>query len=80
MTIIPLVAQAKSRGSVRLKSKNPFDTPVVDPNDFDHRDDMIIMIKGKTQGIVLLLWTAHGCIPNINFFLIPVCDCIFISD
>ena len=48
LTIIPTLARTKSRGFVQLKSKNPFDTPAVDLNYFDHQDDMKLMIKGKS--------------------------------
>ena len=47
LTIIPNLARTKSRGSVQLKSSNPFDNPVVDQNFFDHPDDMKLMIKGS---------------------------------
>lgn len=46
ITIFPCLARAKSRGSVRLHSADPADPPLVDPNYFDHPDDMKLMIKG----------------------------------
>ncbi|GBN27084.1 Glucose dehydrogenase [FAD, quinone] [Araneus ventricosus] len=37
----------KSRGTVRLKSTNPYDSPVIDPNYFEDPDDMRPIVDGK---------------------------------
>ncbi|CAL1262977.1 unnamed protein product, partial [Larinioides sclopetarius] len=36
----------KSRGTVRLQSTNPYDPPLIDPNYFDHPEDIEAIVKG----------------------------------
>lgn len=47
ITVFP--SHPKSRGSVKLASTDPKDHPAVQFNNFDHPDDMKIMIKGECQ-------------------------------
>lgn len=47
MTITTVVVKPKSRGSVRLRSANPQDMPLVSPNLLRHPDDMRTMIEGQ---------------------------------
>ena len=37
----------KSRGTIRLKSNNPFDPPLIDPNYLDNPDDLKTLLKGN---------------------------------
>ncbi|ODN01925.1 Glucose dehydrogenase [FAD, quinone] [Orchesella cincta] len=37
---------ATSRGQIKLASNNPFDPPLIDPNYYDHPDDMNLVLKG----------------------------------
>ncbi|XP_069180994.1 glucose dehydrogenase [FAD, quinone] isoform X2 [Procambarus clarkii] len=46
-SITPFLARPKSRGSITLRSADPFDPPVIDLNYFDHPDDMAAFIRGK---------------------------------
>ncbi|XP_035709908.1 oxygen-dependent choline dehydrogenase-like [Folsomia candida] len=41
------LGRPKSRGTIRLRSANPLDKPVVDLNYYSHPDDMKEMISGK---------------------------------
>lgn len=45
-TIMPLLLRPRSRGWVRLRSKNPFDYPLMDPNYFGDRFDVDTLIEG----------------------------------
>lgn len=45
-TIMPLLLRPKSRGWVRLQSKNPFVPPLMNPNYYDDPLDMLTMIDG----------------------------------
>lgn len=36
----------KSRGSITLRSNDPFDHPIIEPNCFSHPDDIEVMVKG----------------------------------
>jgi len=40
------IARPKSTGTIRLKSANPEDKPVIDPGYFTHPDDMKVMVEG----------------------------------
>lgn len=42
-TLVPILLHPKSKGTVTLKSSDPFDYPNIDPNYFDHPDDIEIM-------------------------------------
>lgn len=39
-TLLPVMLKPRSRGYIRLKSKNPFDHPIIDPQYFSHPDDL----------------------------------------
>lgn len=45
-TIIPLLLRPKSRGWIRLRSKNPFHYPLVNPNYFSHQEDILRIVEG----------------------------------
>ena len=40
VTVLPVILHPKSRGSIRLRSDNPFDHPSIDPKYFSHPDDL----------------------------------------
>jgi choline dehydrogenase len=46
-TITTVVTKPKSRGTVRLRSADPADMPLVSPNLLKHPDDMAMMIAGQ---------------------------------
>lgn len=45
-TIMPLLLRPQSRGWVRLRSKNPFHYPLMDPNYFDDPLDVRTLVEG----------------------------------
>lgn len=45
-TILPLLLRPKSTGFVRLRSKNPFIYPTVDPNYFVYKEDIQVLTEG----------------------------------
>lgn len=45
-TILPLLLRPKSTGWVRLRSKNPLQKPIIEPNYFAHREDINVLIEG----------------------------------
>src|SRR4029079_2702566 len=47
LTITTVVVKPKSRGSVRLRSANPDDMPLVSPNLLKHPDDAKAMLAGQ---------------------------------
>ena len=40
------VLRPKSRGSVKLRSADPLDAPLIDPAFLDHRDDLDVLVEG----------------------------------
>ncbi|XP_071448649.1 glucose dehydrogenase [FAD, quinone]-like [Hetaerina americana] len=44
--ITPTVLNAKSRGEIRLKSTDPFDSPLIRPNYLTHPHDVAVLIDG----------------------------------
>lgn len=55
-TIMPLLLRPKSRGWVRLRSRNPFVYPIINPNYFQHPHDIITLI----EGVKLALRVSEG--------------------
>ncbi len=53
-TILPSLVNPKSRGYVKLKSKNPLDAPVIQPNFLQHPDDLKKLIKGVKKAIEIV--------------------------
>lgn len=45
----PVLLHPKSRGKIELKSKDPFEQPLIYANYFDHPEDMATMVRGIKQ-------------------------------
>ncbi|PMN89887.1 GMC family oxidoreductase [Enterovibrio norvegicus] len=58
----------KSIGTVKLNSANPYDSPRIDPNFFDHPDDMSVMIKGWKKQYAMLESKAFDDIRQAGFY------------
>lgn len=46
ITCGPILLRPKSRGFVRLKSADPFDQPIINPNYFSKLKDLLVLIEG----------------------------------
>lgn len=44
--LVPVIMRPKSRGRIQLKSANIFHWPKMDPNYFDHKDDLETLVAG----------------------------------
>lgn len=45
-TILPCIMQPKSKGSITLRSNNPTDYPIIDPNYFSEQEDLKTLMEG----------------------------------
>ncbi|XP_075219565.1 glucose dehydrogenase [FAD, quinone]-like [Lycorma delicatula] len=81
-TIMPLLLRPRSRGYVRLRSKNPFLYPIINPNYFDDPRDIATLV----EGVKLALMVSKGSVFkqfNSRLHRIPIPGCqrfIFASD
>ena len=48
----PLLMRPKSRGRISLKSSDPKDYPLIQPNYLKHPDDIKILIEGTYSTLV----------------------------
>ncbi len=53
-SIIPTLLLPKSRGTVSLKSNNPFDAPIIQPNFLEQEDDLKTLVKGGRKAIEII--------------------------
>lgn len=52
-SIIPMLLRPKSIGSIRLRSKNPFDFPYIYPNYFKDESDLKTLVEGAKIAVAL---------------------------
>ncbi|XP_023240764.1 glucose dehydrogenase [FAD, quinone]-like [Centruroides sculpturatus] len=43
-TIMPILLRPKSRGYIKLRTANPHDYPIIQPNYFSHFDDVLVLV------------------------------------
>ena len=54
ITLVPVIAQPKSRGTVRLRSNNPLEPPVISPDYLSAPEDVDVLIRGIELGYELM--------------------------
>lgn len=53
-SLVPIIMQPKSRGRLRLKNKNPFQWPIMEPHYLSHKEDLDTLVEGaKLVGYTL---------------------------
>lgn len=52
--ILPLLLRPLSRGSVRLRSRDPLDHPLIDPNYLAEREDVEVLVEGMKAALRLV--------------------------
>lgn len=45
--LLPVLLHPKSNGTIRLKSTDPFESPLIDPNYLAVKEDVDILVDGK---------------------------------
>ncbi len=53
MMLLPVLLRPKSNGTIRLRSKDPLDSPLIDPNYLAHMDDVLTLLDGKCSLFLL---------------------------
>lgn len=54
ITLVPVVAQPRSTGTVRLRSSDPLDPPVISPNYLSAPEDVEVLLRGLELGYDLM--------------------------
>jgi len=52
-SVIPMLLRPKSRGVIKLRSKNPYDYPLIYPNYFKETEDIATLIEGVKISVAL---------------------------
>ncbi|XP_076222089.1 glucose dehydrogenase [FAD, quinone] isoform X2 [Nomia melanderi] len=52
-SVIPMLLRPKSKGLIKLRSKNPFDHPLIYPNYFKETEDIATLVEGVKIGVAL---------------------------
>ena len=65
---MPMILRPKSVGSVKLKSKNPLDKPLLEAGYFTHPDDIKVLVEGNRIKIDLLHANPNSDITTIRHY------------
>ncbi|KAJ8885278.1 hypothetical protein PR048_011475 [Dryococelus australis] len=52
-SVFPVLLRPKSKGVIKLRSKNPFDYPLIYPNYFIHPSDMATLVEGVKMALAM---------------------------
>ena len=74
-SIDPVLLRPKSRGWLRLRSRNPYDHPLIDPNYLSHPHDVATTIEGMKLAIEIGLSAPFRRHFNARLFDLPVPGC-----
>ncbi|KAK2580030.1 hypothetical protein KPH14_012317 [Odynerus spinipes] len=59
-SVLPMLLRPKSKGVIKLRSKNPFDRPMIYANYFNEPEDVATLVEGVKIGIALSKTRAFG--------------------
>lgn len=73
-SVLPMLLRPKSRGFIKLRSKNPLDHPLIYPNYFKEPQDMATLIEGVKIGVALSRTNAFKRFGSeLNPYQFPQC-------
>lgn len=67
-SILPTLIKPKSRGYVRLKSANPMDAPIIEPNFLSEEEDLKTLVAGTKKALEILNAKAFSPFRKSVFF------------
>ncbi|XP_013405470.1 uncharacterized protein LOC106170227 isoform X6 [Lingula anatina] len=74
-SIFPILLHPKSRGTIRLKSTDPFEHPEIDPHYLEHPDDVKVMVEAMKLAIKVGNTTAFKKIgAQLSDRVLPSCS------
>ena len=73
--IIPMLLRPKSRGSVRLRSRNPFQKPILNAGYFTHPEDIKVLVEGVKFALAMQETEALKRFGSRFFDDIPIPGC-----
>lgn len=82
-SIDPVLLRPKSRGYLKLRSRNPYDHPIIDPRYLSHPHDVATIVEGMKLAIDIGLSASFRYNFNSQLFELPVPGCeqyVFLSD
>lgn len=82
-SIDPVLLRPKSRGYLKLKSRNPYDHPIINPRYLSHPHDVKTIVEGMKLAISIGISHAFRKGFNSRFFDMPLPGCEhfhFLSD
>ncbi len=71
-SIFATLVRPKSRGWVRLRSANPTDLPIIDPQYYSHTQDALVMLDGIFIILILMrvLGISLGCAAQLYYRMV----------
>lgn len=82
-SIDPVLLRPKSRGRLELRTRNPYDHPLIDPNYLSHPHDVATLVEGMKLAIEIGLSRSFRHHFNARLFELPVPGCeqhVFLDD
>ncbi|KAL0130235.1 hypothetical protein PUN28_002074 [Cardiocondyla obscurior] len=74
-SVLPMLLRPKSRGIIKLRSKNPFDYPLIYTNYFKEPEDIAILIEGVKISVALSKTDAFKRFGSeLNSYQFPGCQ------
>lgn len=82
-SIDPVLLRPKSRGYLKLRSRNPYDKPIIDPRYLSHPHDILTIVEGMKLAIDIGISGPFRKHFNSRLFSMPLPGCHhlpFVSD